>query len=54
MLIVDMECMLDRGITSETAVDGKGRQYEHQGVDDGPDKRYPGRHFEVSRLIYTS
>lgn len=43
-----------RGIRSETAIDGEGRQYEYQGVDDGPDKRYPGRHFEVSCLVYAT
>jgi hypothetical protein len=43
-----------RDIRSETAVDGEGRQYEYQGVDDGPNKRYPGGHFEVPCLIYAS
>lgn len=36
---------------SKSSVDSEGGQNEYQGVDDGPDKRYPGRHFKVSRLI---
>ena len=43
-----------RDVDSEPTVDGERGQYEYQGVDDGPDKRYPGGHFEVPRLIYAS
>jgi len=45
-------CVRDKD--SESTIDGERGQYEYQGVDDSPDKGYPGGHFEVARLIYAS
>lgn len=43
-----------RDMDSESTIDGERRQYEYQGVDDSPDKGYPGGHFEVACLIHAS
>lgn len=38
----------------ESSMDSKRRQYEYQSINQSPYKRYPGRHLEVSGLIYSA
>lgn len=38
-------------MTSEAALDGKGRYDEDQNIDPAPDKRNPGRHFVAPRNV---